>query len=151
MSRAESLAALEGEVGGLIRRVRRVIRERARAVHEALQPASYLLLAHLAELGPTRSSVIVDTFDVDKGAISRQVQHLVDLGLVERQPDPADRRATLISVTPDAQARLADVKAHRRTMLDERLGDWTEDDLRVLVTALARYNRALESGGPTGS
>jgi DNA-binding MarR family transcriptional regulator len=102
MNRAESLAAIEGEVGVLIRRVRRVIRERARAVHEDLQPASYLLLAHLAELGPTRSSVVVETFDVDKGAISRQVQQLVDLGLVERSPDPADGRAMLISVTPDA-------------------------------------------------
>jgi hypothetical protein len=37
------------------------------------------------------------------------------------------------------------VKAHRRKMLDERLGDWTEADLQTLVTALGRYNRALES------
>ena len=33
------------EVGVLVRRVRRVIHERARAVHADLQPASYLLLA----------------------------------------------------------------------------------------------------------
>ncbi|MGI8645584.1 MAG: MarR family winged helix-turn-helix transcriptional regulator [Nocardioides sp.] len=135
---------IEAEVGVLIRRVRRVIGERARAVHEGLQPASYLLLAHLAEIGPARSSVVVDAFEIDKGAVSRQVQHLVELGLVERQPDPADGRATLLSVTPEAQARLADVRAHRRKWLDERLGDWTEQDLDVLVKALGRYNRAFD-------
>ncbi len=38
MSRAETVRALEHEVGVLIRRVRRVIGERARAVHPDLQP-----------------------------------------------------------------------------------------------------------------
>jgi len=135
---------IEAEVGVLIRRVRRVIGVRARAVHKDLQPASYLLLAHLAEIGPSRSSVVVEAFEIDKGAGSRQVQHLVERGRVVRQPDPDDGRATLLSVTPAAQARLADVQAHRRTWLDERLGDWTEQDLEVLVKALGRYNRAFD-------
>jgi hypothetical protein len=44
VSRAEELGRLEQEVGVLIRRVKRVIGERARAVHPDLQPASYLML-----------------------------------------------------------------------------------------------------------
>jgi len=144
MTRAESLVRIEQEVGVLIRRVRRVIGERARAVHEGLQPSSYLLLAHLAESGPMRSSAVVEAFEIDKGAVSRQVQHLVDLGLVEREPDPDDGRATLLRVTPDATTRLAEVTRRRRELLDRRLGDWTEDDLGVLVSALGRYNQALE-------
>lgn len=145
MTRAVALGMIESEVSVLIRRVRRVIGERARAVHEGLQPAAYLLLAHLVDSGPCRSSVIVEAFGIDKGAISRQVQHLVDLGLVERSPDPDDGRATLVSVTSEAQARFADVRDHRRKWLDERLGDWTEEELDVLVKALGRYNRALDS------
>ena len=47
--RPESLTRLEQEVGVLVRRIRRVIAERAAAVHEELQPASYLMLAHVAE------------------------------------------------------------------------------------------------------
>ena len=57
VSRADTVRALEHEVGVLIRRVRRAIGERARAVHPDLQPMSYLMLAHLAESGPLRSSV----------------------------------------------------------------------------------------------
>ena len=145
MTRADSLIELEREVGVLIRRVKRVIGERARSVHESLQPSSYLLLTHLAEQGPSRSSVFVDAFAIDKGAISRQVQHLVELGLVERTPDPADGRAMLISVTADGLDRLQSVAHERRRLLDERLGGWTEADLETLVTSLNRYNRALES------
>jgi len=144
MARTETIGLLEQEVGVLIRRVRRVIHERARLVHPDLQPASYLLLAYLAEAGPRRSSEIADNFGIDKGAISRQVQNLVQLGLVDRTPDPDDGRATLLSATDEAGVRLAEVNAHRRKYLDERLGDWSEDDLVSFVAALNRYNAALD-------
>lgn len=143
MTRSDSLLQLEQEVGVLVRRVKRVIGVRARLVHEDLQPSSYLMLAYLAEQGPTRSSVMSEVFAIDKGAISRQVQHLQDLGLVERLQDPDDRRAWLVSATPEAVRRLADVAAHRRTWLDQRLGDWSESELAGFVEVLGRYNGAL--------
>ena len=145
-ARHDSLRHLEREVGVLIRRVRRVIGERARSVHEDLQPASYLMLSWLADEGPMRASSMVDHFGIDKGAVSRQLQHLVDLGLVERTPDPDDGRATLVAASDDAVRRLADVSEHRRKWLDERLGDWTTDELETFAVTLEKYNRALNAG-----
>jgi DNA-binding MarR family transcriptional regulator len=144
VSRAEELGRLEQEVGVLIRRVKRVIGERARALHPDLQPASYLMLSYLTTEGPQRSSVLAERFGVDKGAISRQVQHLVDLGLLERTPDPSDGRATLVSASPDAVRRMEAVLHDRRRWLDEQLGGWSESDLREFVDGLARYNTALD-------
>jgi DNA-binding MarR family transcriptional regulator len=146
--RPESLRQLEHEFGVLIRRVKRVIGQRSRAVHADLQPSSYLMLAYLAETGPMRSSALAEVFDVDKGAISRQVQHLTDLGLAERAPDPADGRASLVSASADAVRRLADVSEHRRKALDERLGGWSDEDLMEFVRILGRYNASLESNPP---
>ncbi len=143
MTRADSLRQLEQEVGVLIRRVRRVIGERARGVHEDLQPAAYLMLAYVAEHGPIRASAMADHFDIDKGAISRQVTHLLDLDLLDRSPDPGDGRATLLSASDEAVRRLADVTEHRRKWLDEQLGDWSDDDLTGFVHELARYNQTL--------
>jgi DNA-binding MarR family transcriptional regulator len=143
MTRAESIRLLEQEVGVLIRRVRRVIGERARAVHESLQPASYLMLGYVSEFGPIRASAMAEIFDIDKGAISRQVQHLIDLGLIERTPDPADGRATLLSTTDEAARRLEDVAEHRRKWLDEQLGDWSDAQLNGFIRELGRYNAAL--------
>jgi DNA-binding MarR family transcriptional regulator len=148
-SRADSIRLLEQEVGVLIRRVKRVIGERARAVHESLQPASYLMLGYVAEHGPIRASAMAEIFDIDKGAISRQVQHLLDLGLIERTPDPADGRATLLSTTDEAVRRMQDVAEHRRKWLDEQLGDWSDDQLASFARELRRYNAALSQPAPS--
>lgn len=142
-ARTETLRHLEQEVGVLVRRVRRIIGVRAAAVHPDLQGVSYLMLGYLAQHSPLRASELCAVFDMDKGAVSRQVQHLLDLGLVDRTPDPADGRATLISVSEDGTRRLGDVAEHRRKLLAERLGDWSADDLDQLAALLSRYNAAL--------
>lgn len=142
-SRPDALRELERELGVMVRRVRRVIAERAHAVHPDLQSSSYLMLGHLLDQGPLRASELCAVFDIDKGAISRQVQHLVDLGLVDRTPDPADGRATLISVSDEGARRIHDVVEHRRKWFDERLGDWSADEILDFAATLSRYNEAL--------
>ena len=144
-TRADSLRRLEREVGVLIRRIKRVIGERAQAVHPDLQPASYLMLSWLADEGPLRASAMAESFNLDKGAVSRQLTHLLDLGLVTRVQDPEDGRAMLVAASDEAVRRLADVSAHRRKWLDERLGDWSAQELDDFVEALGRYNRALNA------
>ena len=140
----DRLLRLEHEVGRLVRRVRRVIGERSRLVHPDLQPSSYLLLSYVAKAGPVRQAALVEELGIDKGAVSRQVQHLVDLGMVERTRDPEDGRATLLAVTAEAQGRLAEVAAARRQLLADRLGGWSDDELTAFVDALSRYNAALD-------
>jgi DNA-binding MarR family transcriptional regulator len=128
----------------LIRRVRRVIGERARAVHPELAAATYLLLAHVAETGPLRASALVDDMGLDKGAVSRQVTHLVELGLLERSQDPDDGRATLLAASDDARERLATVGRQRSERFGQRLSDWSEADLADFADRLAHYNAALD-------
>lgn len=142
--RDESLRAIEHEVWVLIRRLRRIIRAVAVEVHPDLQPSTYVLLAYLHEAGPVRSTAVVDALGIDKGAVSRQTQHLVDLGLVRRTPDPADGRAVLVSVTHDGVGRLERVRDQRRQGFDLRLGDWAPSELAGFAAQLARYNAALD-------
>ena len=132
----------------MVRRIRRVIGERARAVHPDLQPSAYLMLTWLDQHGPQRASAMAEAFGIDKGAISRQVQHLVDLALVDRTPDPADGRATLVSASEEAVTRMAEVSRARRAWLDARLGDWSDEDLAGFVVLLGRYNLALDAHAP---
>ena len=151
MSRTDALAGIEHEVGVLIRRVRRVIGARAAMVHPDLQRAAYLMLAFVIEDGPQRSSTLAEKFEIDKGAISRQVQHLVDLDLFERQPDPADGRASILMVTAKGRKRYEQVNVHRRQLLDQRLGEWDDRDLEQFAELLGRYNESLETGELMGS
>lgn len=142
--RIRTLHALEQEMGILMRRVRRALSERAALVHPSLQPSSYVMLAHLIEAGPRRSADIAEAFDLDKGAVSRQVQHLVELGLVERAPDPADGRATILTATTEAKARVDEVSRLRIEQLDARLAQWSAEDLDELVSRFSRYNATLD-------
>ena len=142
-SRAESIRSLEHQVGVLIRRIKRVIGERAAAVDASLQPSAYLILAYLVEHGAVRASAMVELFTIDKGAVSRQISHLEELGLVVRRPDPDDGRATLLDATDEAVTRMQAVAANRREWMDERLGDWSDERLATFASELSTYNTAL--------
>ncbi len=148
MAEDETLRALEHEMGVLVRRIRRVIAERARLLHPDLSPVAYSMLMALNDSGPRRASDLVDIFSIDKGAVSRQVQTLVELGLIERTPDPEDRRAMTLAITEEGSRRLANLALLRRHEVSERLDDWTDDDLREFVKSLGRYNSSLEGPSP---
>ena len=138
------MRALEHEMGVLVRRIRRLIAERARMVHPDLSPVAYSMLMALNESGSRRASDLVGMFSVDKGAVSRQVQSLLELGLIQRDPDPEDRRAAILSITEEGSRRLASIAADRRSEVLDRLAEWSDEDLQAFVDAMARYNSALE-------
>lgn len=142
-ARAAAVGRVQEEVRAVVHRAKRVIGGRAHAVHPALQGASYLLLGWLARHEPLRAAAIVEALGSDKGALSRQLQHLEELGLVERTPCPGDRRATLVSVTAEARRRLDGVEDREARALCERLSQWTVGDLDELADRLAAYNQAV--------
>lgn len=142
-TRHEDLRRIESEVGSLVRRVKRMMGERAREVHPELHPMTYFILTHLAAHGPMRGADLSDAFGMDKGGVSRQVQSLVDLGLAERHPAPEDRRAILVDASAEGRRRLGDMSRSRSDRFDERLGDWSDADLSDFAAQLASYNTAL--------
>jgi DNA-binding MarR family transcriptional regulator len=142
-TRYDDLRSVEAEVGTLIRRVKRVMGERAREIHPDLHPITYFILTHLAAHGPLRGADLSDAFGMDKGGVSRQVQALVDLGLVERQPNPEDRREILLDATEEGRERLRTVARSRSDRFDERLAHWSDTELSTFARQLASYNRAL--------
>lgn len=142
--RDESLRQIEREVTALIRRVKRVVGDRARVIHPDLGPAGYFMLLHLATAGPVRAADLAEALGHDKGGVSRHVQHLADLGLLERQPDPEDRRAQLLVITEQGHARLEAMHDERRKRFDARLSEWSADELADFARQLGRYNAALE-------
>ncbi|MEO7350293.1 MAG: MarR family transcriptional regulator [Marmoricola sp.] len=144
MADDETLRALEHEMSVLVRRIRRVIAERARMLHPELSPVAYSMLMALNDGGPRRASDLVEMFSVDKGAVSRQVQALLELDLIKRTQDVDDRRAMILAISDEGNRRLANIALTRRHEVSERLQDWTEEDLSAFVRALARYNIALE-------
>jgi DNA-binding MarR family transcriptional regulator len=141
--RADAFEEITAELRVMGRRFKTLIAERASEVHPQLQSSSYYILLFLLENGPTRGSALACQFDIDKGAISRQVQHLVDLGLAERAADPEDGRAHLISATAEAQRLAEEADAVQRRRWQRRLSGWSDEELQRFATQLGRFNTDL--------
>lgn len=141
--RDAAVRGLEHEIGLLLRLIRRGMSERALQVHPELNPTSYAMLATLGEFGPRRAAELAEMFAMDKGTVSRVVHQLLQLGLVQRTPDPEDGRASILSVTKDATARLEQMHELRRQLFDTQLAEWPAEEIEQLATQLGRFNVAV--------
>ncbi len=140
--KSELTRSLEREFGVLLRRLRKVMADRAKLVHPELSVTGYGMLMQLS-IQHQRSSDLADTCALDKGAVSRVVRQLEGLGMVERVPDPDDGRAQLLQLTATARTRLSEVADCRRNGFTDLIEGWDVEDLRQLVDGLRRYNEAL--------
>jgi DNA-binding MarR family transcriptional regulator len=139
----ESFVRLERELGLLLRRARAVSAKNAAQLHPDLDPAALGLLALLQDAGPLRASDLVARLGLDKSTVSRQITGLVDLGLVDRTPDPADGRAQVLRPSAEGASRLARIRAARRARLEEDLASWPAEDVATLGELLGRLNETM--------
>jgi DNA-binding MarR family transcriptional regulator len=106
--------------------------------------AAYGLLYQLAEQ-PRRAGALAEAVHADPSTVSRQVAQLVDRGLVERQPDPADGRACVLVPTSAGLAVLDTLRQRRDEHLAAVVGRWSQADLDQLVGLLERFVTDFES------
>lgn len=137
--------ALEHELAVFLRRARANSGELAREVHPDLEPSAYGLLVRLADAGQQRATALAAYFGVGKATISRQLKALADLGLVAREPDPADGRAVLVRLTDEGLARFTRVRTARRERYARRLAAWDRAEVAELARLLHRLNDEQET------
>lgn len=133
---------------GLIRLVRlgrlSPIHDRVAArVGVSLDRSLYVLLASVGDDGPLRLSELATRQGVDVSTASRQVATAEARGWIERAPDPVDRRAARLDLTPTGRRLLDDYRQERRRLLDDVLGGWREQDRRALANLINRLNDDL--------
>lgn len=136
--------ALERELTVLLRRARANQGEMAREVHPDLESSAYGLLVRLDECGRQRATGLAAYIGVGKATMSRQLRALEELGLVSREPDPADGRAWLVELTPEGRARVGRVREARRARYAGRLADWNPAEVTELARLLHQLNRQME-------
>ncbi len=136
----DAIGSVEREFGTLFVKLRNRMRAQAQDIHPGIQPAGYLMLATLARSGPMHAGALADLLSADKSIVSRQAAQLEQLGLLRREQDPADRRATYFAATDEARRRLEDLSERNRLELRAGLADWGVADLRMLAELLHRLN-----------
>lgn len=127
---------VEAQLSILFSNGRRMIRQAARVVHPDLQPSGLYILQILDRRGALRPSTVAECLEVDRSAISRLIASVETLGLIERLPDPDDRRAYRIALTEVGRAGLGRLS----WPLEDVLRDWAPDELRMLGRLLEKLN-----------
>ena len=95
------------------------------------------------DAGEVRVQDVAESLWLSMSAASRNVDALVQDGLVDRQPDPEDRRATRLTVTEAGQERLEAIDRWRRELITEVYRGLGPDRVREVARAFADVGAQL--------
>jgi len=108
-----------------------------------LTNASRAVLQHLAVTGPVSIGEAARHLDRTQSVVSEIVTQLEGHGLLEREPDPANRRRTLVWLTPAGFARLReDADVLDRRLVAEAMEHLDQATRRGLIDGLDALLRA---------
>ena len=131
-------------IASLMRSFHRAKAQFVAATEHDVAWSAHVVLARLATEGPLRAGELAELIQTDPSTVSRQVASIVKAGLVKREADPDDGRASLLVLTDEGRRvyrQQLDVRSrHMATMLR----DWSEQDCRQLTFLLARLTVDFE-------
>ena len=145
----DALAELERALTRLVRQMTRPAFYRwlaaAGGVH--LDRADYGVLVRIDEAAPVRMTDLAESLGIDISTVSRNVRGLERAGLVQRTGDPADQRASRLSLSDEGQDMLRRVRSTRQDAMRHLLADWTETDRALLARLVARLSDDMDALG----
>jgi DNA-binding MarR family transcriptional regulator len=109
-----------------------------------LPAASIVLLEHLEAVGAQRVSRIAEYQKIGVPALTPRIKDLETAGVIRRDVDPVDARASLISLTDSGRATLARIREARCGILAEALHDMDPEVMATAADALTRIATAVE-------
>lgn len=90
-------------------------------------------------------STLAQEFDVAPRTVTTLVDGLERRGLVQRAPDPHDRRAVLVSVTGKGNALMQEIEWGRQALADELVNGLTRDERVEFARLLNKIRPATKS------
>ena len=139
-TRTASVARVEDGLSAVVRQVN-LPRLRERMVERAglrIDRAAYPLLRRIGDEGPIRLSDLATRLAVDVSTASRQVKTLEAAGLVRREGDPDDGRASALTLTPAGEETVARLRRAWHDTIAELVADWPAADVDTLGRLLDR-------------
>lgn len=134
------------EVVALLKRITFVLDRAIEPLHDAApltSPEADLLipLRHLDQ--PIIARRIAEHLNMSRAGVSKSLAKLERRGYVERTPNPADARASLVSITEAGKAAI-DNLVPRRVAIESRLMSGLGEDRERVVEALSLLADTLE-------
>lgn len=127
----------------IVRTARR-LRQEAAAETSGLTPTSVAALATIERHGPLTPSEIAEIERVKRPTITRTLGCLEREGLIDRAPDPTDRRSALVSINAAGRERLRRLRGRKNAYLARRMRDLSPEEVETLERAAEILERMRE-------
>jgi DNA-binding MarR family transcriptional regulator len=98
----------------------------------------YRLLATLEQFGPASQAALGRRSGIHLSDMVAAINELADRGLVERAPDPSDRRRNVISLTTAGKRQLRRLEKRLAESQDELLAPLTPEERQHVTELLSR-------------
>jgi DNA-binding MarR family transcriptional regulator len=79
------------------------------------------------------------------GATTAMLDRLEKAGLIERRPNPNDRRGTLIAPAPASAEKAASWFTSARTAQDELISSYSESELEIIADVFERFAKLWDA------
>lgn len=123
--------------------IRRLYQRIADKAGAEIERSSYMVLKHLVVDGPARVPDLAHDHGVEPSTMSRHVSALEAGGLVEKSPDPEDRRVALVEVSGKGTQLVAWAEAERHRLFASVLLGWKSEDAARFVALIERFNSEI--------
>lgn len=147
----------------LLRQVNAILETYSRSDlrHEGLTMPQFAILTHATPEGVPLSAISTRML-CDNSNLTGIVDRLISKGLVERRPDPQDRRVSLICLTASGAEKLRRLRPYHQASVTNRMRQLSRAELRQLRDLLRTLyhglreapqaeHHAAEAGGPTAT
>jgi len=133
----------------IVRTARR-LRQEAAAEASGLTPTSTSALAAIDVHGPLTPSELAEIERVKRPTMTRTLGCLEREGLIERTPDPADGRSSLIAINAAGRERLRRLRGRKNAYLARRMRGLSAEEVETLERAAEILDRMREGEPRSG-
>ncbi|MXP41484.1 MarR family transcriptional regulator [Altererythrobacter soli] len=131
----------------MVRRFRNQLDEALRRIDQSTARME-MLSAILNMQGPKSQTDLARRLRVEAATVTRMIDILGKEGLVERTPDPNDRRVNLLSISPKGEAVLAEIFRVYDRLRSHLLQDLSADDVEQMHAMIDLMTARLDEPEP---
>jgi MarR family transcriptional regulator, transcriptional regulator for hemolysin len=133
------------EFGFILNDVARLLRTYAdyKAAQFGITRAQWAVLVRLERSEGLNQTELADMLDLQPITLTRLLDKLSDSGLIERRPDPGDRRAKRLFLTPAARPLLKRLAELGEETMTSTLAGIEHDGIEKMVSQLALVKENL--------
>jgi len=115
----------------------------ARAGVNVDRPGAAILRTLTLSRGSSRLHDIAHQLGIEAPSVTRKTQELEQAGYVRRVPDPIDRRAISLHITPKGRSSSERLHAAQRELIKQAVADWPASERHHFIKLFERFSQDL--------